>query len=286
MECGLSTMQIVTTTNPQALIPTVERYCRHQDHLKHLAQEYHLMRTQQTYARLADPTFRTDAAAMAQSDSRAWLRTSLVVKLTPSASSTFVGRVGEAYQAVSDLIHHSYPDTAVDVYFDSAHITVKTLAEDQAQSVADLRRYRAIIQPIVTQWLAVMAGATQLYAWGLFSSLTKDKGLSVGIRFYPTLPLLQIIRGEVGVALYQQAASLGLRLEAKFHTALTHCTGLRARLVDFPVADHFLPAFKRVVESYDATIFGALTELCAADFVIRHGYSDQLVPLVEVDCGE
>ena len=65
---------------------------------------------------------------------------------------------------------------------------------------------------------------------------------------------------------------------------LTHATGLRARLVDLPVTPDFLQAFKGVLESTDQTIFGVITDLQAADFCIRHGYSDQLVPLVEVAC--
>ena len=280
-----SIMQLITPTPAHDLLPTLERYCRHHDHLKALAQEYHLMRTAQTYARMADPTFRTDATALAQSDSRAWRRTSLVIKLPYNVTSPFWANVDEAYLTIAELIRHDYPTTAVDIYFDSAHITVKTLAEDQPQTSADLLRYRALIKPIVAQWLAMMANETQLYAWGLFSSLTKDKGLSIGLRFYPTLPLLQIIRGAVGVALYEQASALALRPEHKFHTTLTHSTGLRARLLDFPVTDHFLQRLQTVIESYDTTIFGVLTELRAADFVIRHGYSDQLVPLVEVDCG-
>lgn len=243
------------------------------------------MRTAQTYARMADPTFRTDTMAMAQSDSRAWLRTSVVIKLPYSPTSPFWANVSEAYQAIGDLIGRDYPATDVDIFFDSAHITVKTLAEDHAQTTADLLRYQALIQPLVAQWLAMMASGTQLYAWGLFSSLTKDKGLSIGLRFYPTLPLLQIIRGAVGVALYAQTATLPLRPEHKFHTTLTHCTGLRARLVDFPLSEGFLQRFQTILEAYDKVVFGMLTDLEAADFVIRHGYSDQLIPLVEIACG-
>lgn len=243
------------------------------------------MREQQTYARLTDPNFRTDPTLMAQSDSRTWLRTSLVIKLPDQPQSPFFQQVRAAYTTVQTLIQRFYPTTTVDVYRDTAHITIKTLAEDQAQSVDDLLCYRAIIQPIVAHWLGMMASSTELYALGLFSSLTKDKGLSLGLRFYPTLPLLQIIRGEVGVALYNQAEHLSLRPEQKFHTMLTHATGLRARLVDLPVMADFLQAFQAVLESYDQTIFGVITDLQAADFCIRHGYSDQLVPLIEVDCG-
>lgn len=278
-------MDIRSGTDNVRHLAALQRACYHHDHLKNLAQEYQFMRQEQTYARLADPTFRTDPDLMGQSDSPAWLRTSLVIKLPYDATSPFWANVNAAYQAIADLIQHDYPSTAVDIYFASAHMTIKTLAEDHPQTRADLLRYRALIQPIVTQWLAVMGSATQLYAWGLFSSLTRDKGLSIGIRFYPTLPLIQIIRGEVGVALYEQAADLALRPEHKFHTTLTHSTGLRARLLDFPVTDHFLQRLQAVIEAYDTTVFGVLTELRAADFVIRHGYSDQLVPLVEVACG-
>jgi hypothetical protein len=277
-------MKVQSSIENDLHLSILQRACRHHDHLKSLAQEYQFMREQQTYARLADPNFRTDPTLMAQSDSRTWLRTSLVIKLPDQPLSPFFQQLRAAYSAVQTLIHHFYPTTAVDVYLETAHITIKTLAEDQTQSVDDLLRYRAIIQPIVIRWLDVLASSTALYALGLFSSLTKDKGLSLGLRFYPTLPLLQIIRGEVGVALYNQAAPLALRPEQKFHTMLTHATGLRARLVDLPVTPDFLQAFKGVLESTDQTIFGVITDLQAADFCIRHGYSDQLVPLVEVAC--
>lgn len=278
-------MHISTEPNSQTVLTKLARYSHHHDHLKSLEQEYRFMREQQTYARMTDPTFRTDAAGMAQNDSHTWLRTSLIISLSSSTAPSFWAKVDQAYQAVRALIHQFYPAATVDIYFDSAHITVKTLAEDQPQTQADLAQYRVIIQPIVEQWLSSMAAATQLYAVGLFSSLTKDKGLSLGVRFYPTLPLIQIIRGEVGVALYQAKPAPALRPEHKFHTALTHCTGLRARLVDFPLSDRFRTAFQHVVESHDTTVFGTVADLRAADFCIRHGYSDQLVPLAEVTCG-
>lgn len=265
-------------------LSTLQRACHHHDHLKNLVQEYQFMREQQTYARLTDPNFRTDPRLMTQGDSSAWRRTSLIIKLPEQPHVRFFQPISAAYAEVQKLLHHFYPDAAVDVYCGTTHITIKTLAEDQVQSQDDLLRYRALIQPIVTHWLTVMAASTQLYALGLFSSLTKDKGLSLGLRFYPTLPLLQIIRGEVGVALYNQAENLALRPEQKFHTMLTHATGLRARLVDLPVTTEFLRAFKAVLESYDQTLFGVITDLQADDFCIRHGYSDQLAPLVEVSC--
>jgi hypothetical protein len=277
-------MYIQPSTDNDLRLTTLQRACHHHDHLKSLVQEYQFMREQQTYARLVDPHFRTDPTLMAQSDSRTWLRTSLVIKLPDQPQSPFFQQVTAAYQAVQTLLQRFYPTTGVDVYLDTAHITVKTLAEDQSQNIDDLLRYRAIIQPIVAHWLDRLATATELYALGLFSSLTKDKGLSLGLRFYPTLPLLQIIRGEVGVALYNHAENLTLRPEQKFHTMLIHATGLRARLIDLPVTADFSPAFKAVLESYDQTIFGVITDLQAADFCIRHGYSDQLVPLFEVAC--
>jgi hypothetical protein len=98
---------------------------------------------------------------------------------------------------------------------------------------------------------------------------------------------LQIIRGEAGVALYAAnnlSGFLRLRPESKFHTTLTHSSGLRARLVDFPLAPDFVRAFQTAIEAYDHTPFGVIADLNAEDFCIRHGYSDQLLPLVEVSC--
>ncbi len=276
-------MHFYQPTDSQPTLATVDRLCRHHDYLKALVREYALMRQEQTDDRMADPTFRTDCAAMDLVDSPGWLRTSLIVKLPEQSLQPFFADVNQAYSQVKRLIHHYYPTCEVDIYSASAHITLKTICGDVSQSADDLAPYLAIIQPIVARWLPVMAD-TKLYAVGLFSSLSAERGLSLGLRFYPSLPLLQIIRGEVGVALYTQNGDLPLRPETSFHTILTHSTGCRARLSEFPLNPNFVNELQTLIEQYDRHLFGVLNGLTPADLVIRHGYSDQLVPLVEVSC--
>ena len=67
-------MKVQSSIENDLHLSILQRACRHHDHLKSLVQEYQFMREQQTYARLADPNFRTDPALMTQSDSRTWLR--------------------------------------------------------------------------------------------------------------------------------------------------------------------------------------------------------------------
>lgn len=272
-------------TDPQSTLATVDRLCRHHDHLKALAREYTLMRHEQTDGRMADPTFRTNSAAMDVVDSPGWLRTSLIVKLAQPALQPLLVGADHIYANAKQLIHHYYPDCEVDIYLDSAHITVKTLCGDQSQSADELANYLPIIRPLVHRWLTAMAD-TKLYAVGLFSSLSAERGLSLGLRFYPSLPLLQIIRGEVGVALYSEANAFPLRPEQSFHTILTHSTGCRARLCEFPLAPAFVNAMQTLLDQTDRHLFGVLDALTPADFVIRHGYSDQLIPLTEVSCND
>lgn len=277
-------MDYYQPANPQMVLATIERLCRHHDHLKALVREYALMRQEQTYGRMVDPTFQTDPSAMAAVDSRKWLRTSLIVDVSKPEMGPLFSEVDDLYANVSGLIQQYYPTCEIDVYFDSAHITVKSIATDVPQTTTDVEKYAAIIRPIVRHWLESMGADTRLYAQGLFTSLSVERGLSMGLQFLPSLPLLQIIRGEVGVALYERGYPLALRPEASFHTTLTHLTGLRARLCHFPLNPTFIHDFRKLIESYDHHLFGVISSLTPADFVIRHGYSDQLVPLVEVSC--
>lgn len=271
-------------SNPQQTLATVDRLCHHHDHLKALVREYAMMRDKETYGRMHDPSFCTDVAAMQRVDSRNWLRTSLILPLTASPIQSLLANANYVYAKIVALVHRYYPTYAVDSTCTSAHITIKTLAGDVEQSRNDLLGYAVHIRPIVHQWLAAMQQETQLYAVGLFCSLSAERGLSLGLRFLPSLPLLQIIRGEVGVALYQQPGGLPLRTETAFHTTLTHSTNLRIRLHDFPLQRAFINDFQQLVERYDRHCFGILNALTPADFVIRHGYSDQLIPLVDVSC--
>ncbi|MCB0104907.1 MAG: hypothetical protein KDE53_03345 [Caldilineaceae bacterium] len=277
-------MHFLQPANPAEALATLDRLCRHYDHLKALVREYRFMRQQETYGRMADPHFHTDRAAMDRIDSPAWLRTSLIVRLPTTLLAPLFAELSTVYGTFRDLIHHYYPDCEVDSYVDSAHITIKTIAGDCSQSADDLHQYLTIIRPLVHQWLAAFNNATSLYAVGLFSSLNRERGLALGLRFYPSLPVLQIIRGAVGMALYEQATALPLRPEHSFHTTLIHSTGFRARLTTFPLHPAFTAEFRTLLEHHDRHLFGQIDALTPADFILRHGYSDQLIPLVELPC--
>jgi hypothetical protein len=134
----------------------------------------------------------------------------------------------------------------------------------------------------VSKWVKIIGSDTSLYAVGLFTNLHPAKGLSVGVKFYPGLPLIQIIRGEVGVALYAQGGGPPLRAENSFHTMLTHSTGFRARNLSFPMSADFVQEFQATIATYDQTVFGVIKDIQVGDFYVRNGYSDKLVTIDEV----
>lgn len=259
----------------------VERLRRHHDHLKTLEDCYAFMRHKETYDRLRDAQFRCDPAKMKQLDSSHF--TSLIIRLSPDQGQQFFAGVSQAYEELRDLILRFDPGALVEIYFDSAHITIKSLQDGLKQDDAALRCYLPVISPIVRRWVDLMASDTSLYAVGLFTNLHPAKGLSIGVKFYPSLPLVQIIRGEVGSALYAHGGCLPLRAEDSFHTMLTHSTGFRARNLSFPMSSDFVAQFQATVERYDQTVFGAIEDIKARDVYVRNGYSDKLVIVTEVE---
>jgi hypothetical protein len=141
------------------------------------------------------------------------------------------------------------------------------------------------IVPIATKWLRLLAPDTTLYGIGLFTNLHQAKGLSVGVKFYPSLPLIQVLRGEVGQALYTEA-STPLRSEEAFHTMLTHSTGFRARNLTFPMSAKFVEQFQAIVEGYDNILFGRIGNIKLEDIYVRNGKSDKLITFAEVALSE
>lgn len=170
-------------------------------------------------------------------------------------------------------------------YLDSAHITIKSLVDFIQQDETGIKTYLPIIGQIVQKWTNLMGKNTKLFGVGLFTNLHVKKGLSVGVRFYPTLPMIQIIRGEVGVALYNAQEKIQLRSEREFHTELTHSTGFRVRNLNFPLHSNFVKEFKNIVEKHDQTVFGSVSEITPSDIYIRNGYSDKLIPNAEIGVG-
>ena len=259
----------------------IQRLCRHHDHLKSLTDAYAYMRQKETYERMLDSDFRCDPDKMKKLDNSYF--TSLIIRLSEDEGGVLFGGVKEAYLEVEKLIKRYYPGSTPEIYFDSAHITLKSISDGKKQNKTDLEKYASIIKRrrIVEKWINRSGNETILYGMGLFTNLNTSKGLSLGIRFYPTLPLVQIIRGEAGNALYD-ALDKGelnhgdLRPEERFHTMLTHSTGFRARDLEFPLDPEFIQRFVRTVEKYDRVVFGNISDIELADIFIRNGKSDKL----------
>lgn len=259
----------------------IERLRRHHDHLKTLLDDcYAYMRQKETYDRMSDPNFSCDPAKMNELDKLHF--TSLIVKLLADQGEEFFSEVRMAYMKLKDLVQCYDHSASIEVYFDSAHITIKSIEDGLEQDKTALRKYLPVIAPIVSKWINLIGGETSLFGVGLFTNLHKAKGLSVGVKFYPSLPLIQIIRGEVGRALYEKNHSIPLRPENTFHTMLTYSTGFRARNLHFPMNAEFVEKFRIIVESFDRKVFGAISDIRVEDVFIRNGRSDKLVTVAEV----
>jgi hypothetical protein len=258
----------------------VERLRRHHDHLKTLDDCYAYMRHKETYDRMEDPSFSCDQTQLDELDRSHF--TSLIVKLSVDQGEKIFSEVRRAYELLKGLVLRFDRSASVEVYFESAHITIKSLADRSKQTEQELREYIPVIAPIVGEWIKRMGPDTSLFAVGLFTNLHRAKGLSIGVKFYPSLPLIQVIRGEVGRSLYENDHGVSLRPESTFHTMLTHSTGFRARNLCFPMNLEFVDQFKTMVESFDRRVFGAVSDVRVEDVFVRNGYSDKLISVAEV----
>ncbi|MEL6674690.1 MAG: hypothetical protein AAFR61_20945 [Bacteroidota bacterium] len=257
----------------------LNRLLLHHDHLKALEAEYSFMWERQTLARFRDKDFQTDALQMAQLDSARF--TSFIIKLDAQAGEAFFAPVQQAYEALASLVRQFFPKSQSEISLDAAHITIKSLLDHRAQETSSLQVYHQVLQPVLTPWLSSLAGDTVLYARGLFTNLHAGKGLTVGVKFYPSTPLVQILRGAAGVALYEAREQGlipedGLRPETAFHTMLTHSSGFRVRDLTYPLPEDFVREFGMLINSYENVHFGSLQGLQPEDFWIRNGQSDAL----------
>src|SRR2546429_4057097 len=132
----------------------VQRLCLHHDHLKTLIDAYNYMRQKETYARMRDHEFRCDSAKMNQLDSSYF--TSLIVKLSFEQGAIFFEGVNEAYQKLNELVQKFYPNSKVEIYFDSAHITIKSILDFAQQSEAELETYLPMVSPTLKKWISLM----------------------------------------------------------------------------------------------------------------------------------
>ena len=105
----------------------VKRLRCHHDHLKTLDDCYSVMRHNQTYDRMRDAQFRCDPVKMRQLDSSHF--TSLIVRLSPDQGQGFFAAVRQAYEELRSLILRFDPGAAIEIYFDSAHVTIRSLED-------------------------------------------------------------------------------------------------------------------------------------------------------------
>jgi hypothetical protein len=266
--------------NQAEIINLVNRLSLHHDHLKTLVKEYSFMRQEETYARMLDTNFQFDLLKMNECNTSYY--TSLIVKLEYEQNTPLFDKLDRAYKELEKMVKDFYPASQVEIFHNSAHITIKSILDGFPQNEAELRMYLPVVRPIVNKWISQMGQETELYGIGLFTNLHKDKGLSVGVKWFPTLPLFQLIRGEVGVDLYRNHQGLRLRPEARFHTMLTHSTGFRARHLECPLNQDFFAQFKKSVEDFDKQVFGRISHITAADISLRNGFSDKLITKAEI----
>ena len=187
----------------------------------------------------------------------------------------------KVYGAIDELVHQYHPEAQGSIYFDSTHITIKSILDGVKQSKDDLEEYMPFVAEVVDRWASTLGHTTTLFAQGLFTNLHRNKSLSLGIRFFPSQPLIQMMRGDVGDILYSAAnrdelPGTMLRNEDDFHTRLTHSTGYRARDLDFPLHPIFVRDCVRVIERFYEHVFGKLSGVSVNDVYIRNGESDRL----------
>jgi len=269
--------------DPEEILAYTARLRRHYDHLKSLDSEYDYMRRTETLDRMRDPTFRTDPDKFYALSAQHF--TSVILRLSGIGDADFFSRLHGPYESLRALVEEFDSRAVVEVYSNSAHVTIKALLDGEPQGADALRVYLHAIPVSVEKWIRVMGPETVLYAIGLFTNLHEAKGLSVGVRFYPNLPLIQILRGEIGRSFYEEGVA-PLRPESCFHTMLTHTTGFRARDLTFPMRPEFIQRFEEIVSRYDGTVFGTVRDIRIGDIFIRNGKSDKLIPYAEVSLSE
>ena len=259
----------------------IKRICLHHDHLKYLISSFDQKIYKETFERMADEDFQCNSVDMAMFCNSYF--TSIIVTLSNPAGSELLKILEDVYKEISHTVIRHYPESKIDISsFESAHITIKCLVDNMRQGKEELEKYLPFVGPIIEEWVGLLGGRTTLYAQGLFTNLHPEKGLAVGVRFFPDMPLIQIMRGELGVELYRHKEELVLRDEDAFHTELVHSTGFRARNLQFPLAKGFIAEFREIIERYDNHVFGSISDITLDDIVIRNGFSDKLIPHSEL----
>lgn len=258
----------------------LQRSLLHYDHLKALDQTYRQMREEQTFRSMMDRSFGFDEQAI-EAQNQAYFA-SLVIRLPEKPLEALFDRYRRVYTDVKQLLAQYHPECETDIYFQSAHITVKALTYGKKHSVEELQLLRNHIAPVVEKWLNLLGPGLKLHARGIFSHLGGGKGLSMGISFYPNNTLIQMIRGEVGATLYTaidegKLGEIELRPEAGFHTLLTHSTNFRARGIRLPFHAGFMERLQRIINQVGENYYGSISGISLHDFYIGNCQSDKYI---------
>ena len=221
--------------------------------------------------------------------------TSLIIKLSSHDGKVIFQKIRKVFDEIETLIRNFYPKTNPEIYFDSAHITIRSLIQYREQSIDELKKYRNVLYPKIKKWVERFSDDTTLYIKGLHVSLNSFKGLSIGIRVYPSTPMIQMLRGVAGNTLYDAMEKDILKPEdlweeihcATWHTKLTHATFLRERSSELlpswnssvmPEREgEFIEKFETIIEKYENEVFGRISNIQLEDIFIRNGRSDKML---------
>ena len=266
----------------------IRRLMNHHDHFKTMNDFYGEELNRLTMQKMSQGKYQPDLTQMKQYDDSYF--TSLILNLSTSEGNPLFEPIKEAYARVAQLIHQHYPSTQPETYLEAAHITIKSILSFRQQSLKELQTYRSILRDPINKWLQRFAPDTVLFFKGFFVSISAKKGLSVGVRVFPSTSLIQTLRGVAGVALYNAMdrgeipqEQLLLEAQSRRNTLLTHSTGMRVRDSTFLPTTSFIKDFEELITDYQDIAFGKMTKLTLADFYIRNGKSDKL--LVGPDTG-
>lgn len=164
----------------------IKRLCLHHDHLKGLCKDYEFMRQQRTYDHMNDPDFCCNTKKMDSLDKSHF--TSLIIKLDQENCHHLFSKLKTVYDQVNNLLKKYDSKVEGTPYFDSAHITLKSILDFKKQNKNDLKNYMPFICEPVCRSLKLLSADIVLYGMGLFCNLDQGKGLSLRCSLFSFKP--------------------------------------------------------------------------------------------------
>lgn len=213
--------------------------------------------------------------------------TSLILKLDKNLGRVLFDPVKQAYEEIEQLVTNTYPKAKPEIYFDSAHLTIRAIVDKQKQDKKILEKYLSILHGPIEGRIDAASKDLILYGMGLFTNLHEKKGLSIGIRFYSSTSLIHKLREIAKVELYKALEEKKIKAhelnpDPDKHTTLTHSTGMRIRNLKYPLKQAFVEDFKKVIQKYNNRVFGKISDIKLEDIWLRNGKSDKLIPSTEI----